>query len=108
MSPRLMRRLALLAGASALVGMGTLTACGSTDKPADEPSPSPSSSSSSASASASASPTSTATLSPSEKSVPGAITPGPQDGSGPKNSFSPTVTARPVPNSLPGNVVTGG
>ena len=29
-------------------------------------------------------------------------------GPGGNNSFSPTVTARPAPTALPGNVVTGG
>ena len=94
MSAPLTRRIALTAGASALVGIGMLTACGTKEKPMETPAP--------------ATPTATAPASPSEKSVVGAITPGPQSGSGPKNSFTPTVTARPAPNALPGNVITGG
>lgn len=90
MSVPLARRIALAAGASALVGLGMLTACGTKEKPTETPVPS--------------SPSATAPVSPSEKSVPGALTPGPQG----KNSFSPTVTARPAPTALPGNVITGG
>lgn len=88
---RLLSRTALLVGAAAVVGMGALTACGSTEKPA-ETSPSMSS------------PTATAPPSPTEK----AVKPGSGAGSMPSNSFAPTVTARPAPTALPGNVITGG
>lgn len=84
------RRMALAASASALIGLGVLTACGTKEKPAETPAPS--------------SPSATAPASPSEKSVPGAITPGTDSGS----SFRPSVTARPAPTALPGNVITGG
>ena len=94
MSARMARRAALAAGAAALIGMGTLTACTQKEKPAENSPPSGSSSS--------------ATVSPTEKGVPAAITPGAHAGSGPQNSFAPTVTARPAPTALPGNVITGG
>lgn len=96
MSAPLARRMALAAGASALVGLGMLTACGTKEKPAENPAPS--------------SPSATAPVSPSEKSAPGAINRGPNGGSSPdyEGSFAPTVTARPAPTALPGNVVTGG
>lgn len=79
------RRLALAAGAAAIVGMGTLTACSSAtkEKPAETTAP--------ASASSNA-------PKPTEKKV----------GSGGNNSFSPTVKAPPAPTALPGNVITGG
>lgn len=84
-SARVTRQIALAAGAAALVGMGTLTACstGTKEKPADTKSPTESS--------APVPPSST------EKKV----------GPGGNNSFSPTVTARPAPTALPGNVITG-
>ena len=88
LSTRLTRQIALAAGAAALVGMGTLTACSTKEKPAETTKPSPSSS-------APASPNAPV---PTEK----AVSPG-----GP-NSFSPTVKARPAPTALPGNVITGG
>lgn len=87
---RLTRQIALAAGAAAIVGMGALTAC-STDtkeKPTETKAPS---SQSSAPQSPSNAPQ------PTEKKV----------GPGGNNSFSPTVTARPAPTALPGNVVTG-
>lgn len=86
LSDRVTRRIALVAGATALVGMGALTACGSDtkDKPAETKSPSSSQSSAPA-------------PEPTEKKV----------GPGGNNSFSPTVTARPAPTALPGNVITG-
>ncbi len=85
LSPRLTRQFALLAGAAAIVGMGTLSACSSTkEKPTETKSPS---ATSSAPAPA-----------PTEKAV----------GPGGANSFSPTVKARPAPTALPGNVITGG
>ena len=79
----LARRLALVTGASALVGIGMLTGCATKEKPAETPAPSRSSS-----------------LSPTEKSVPGAITPGPQPGAGPQKT---AANARPAPTALPGN-----
>ena len=90
MSP-LVRRIALTVGASSLVGIGMLTACDSKEKPAETPAP--------------ASPSSSAPVSPSEKSVPGAFNPGKPS---PQNSFAPSITARPAPTALPGNVNTGG
>lgn len=86
-SVRLTRRVALAAGAAAIVGMGALSAC-STDtkeKPAETQAPVESSAPANAPV-------------PTEKKV----------GPGGNNSFSPTVTARPAPTALPGNVVTGG
>lgn len=83
-------RIALVAGAAAVVGMGALTAC-STDtkeKPAETKSPSQSSAPESPSAA----------TEPTEKKA----------GPGGNKSFSPTVTARPAPTALPGNVITGG
>lgn len=67
--------------------MGTLTACstGTKEKPTETKSPTESSAPSNA-------------PSPTEKKV----------GPGGNNSFSPTVTARPAPTALPGNVITGG
>lgn len=87
LSDRVTRRIALVAGATALIGMGALTACSSDtkDKPAETKAPS--------------SPQSSAPApEPTEKKA----------GSGGNNSFSPTVTARPAPTALPGNVITGG
>ncbi|HPX35813.1 MAG TPA: hypothetical protein PLH92_05110 [Mycobacterium sp.] len=82
LSARLTRQIALAAGAAALVGMGTLTACSSTkEKPADTTAPSPSSSA--------------PAVAPTEKSVGG------------PNSFSPTIKAPKAPTALPGNVITG-
>ena len=92
-SADLARRIALAAAASTLIGIGLLTACSATEKPAEVP--------------ASSNSSATASVSPTPKSVPGAITPGPQSGSGPQNSFSPTAKARPAPTALPGNVITG-
>ena len=88
-------RMALATGAAALVGMGMLTACSTKEKPAGN---SP----------ASSSPSATARVSPIEKSVPGALTPGPNAGAGGQNSFSPTAKAGQAPTALPGNVNTGG
>ena len=92
MASSLTRQFALVAGAAAIVGMGALSACSkeTKEKPAESTAPSQSSS-------APASPSSNAPQ-PTEKSV----------GGGGANSFSPTVTARPAPTALPGNVVTGG
>lgn len=77
------RRMALAASASALIGLGVLTACGTKEKPAETPAPS--------------SPSATAPVTPSEKAVPGALTPGVEHG----GSFRPSVTARPAPTALP-------
>ena len=88
MRSSLTRKLALAAGAEAIVGMGALSACSTEtkDKPAETTAPSsPASQSSNA-------------PSPTEK----AISPGGN------NSFSPTVKATKAPNALPGNVITGG
>ncbi len=75
---RLTRRLALVAGGSAIVAMAALTAgCGGSE------SPSPSSTTT----------TTTTTPSPTEKNV----TPGGG------NSFSPSVKAPAAPTALPGN-----
>jgi hypothetical protein len=86
MSSTLTRQFALATGALAIVGMGALSACSSDtkEKPAETTAPSQSSSAPNAPA-------------PTEKAVGGGA-----------NSFSPTVTARPAPTALPGNVVTGG
>ena len=71
------RRLALVAGGSAIIAMGSLTAaCGSNESPA------PSSTTT----------TTTTPPSPTEKS----LTPGGA------NSFSPTVKAPPAPTAIPG------
>ena len=83
MSSRLTRQIALAAGAAAIFGMGTLTACSSTkEKPAETTAPTATSQNAPA---------------PTEKKV----TPG---GS---NSFSPTIKAPAAPTALPGNVITG-
>lgn len=84
LSARLTRQIALAAGAAAIFGMGTLTACSSTkEKPAETTAPS---ASSSAPAPA-----------PTEKNLkPGGA-----------NSFSPTIKAPAAPTALPGNVITG-
>jgi len=76
---RLTRAVVLAAGVSAVVGMGALTSCATKDKPAETKAPT--------GASSPASP------SPTEKVNVG--------------SFAPTVTARPAPTALPGNVITG-
>jgi hypothetical protein len=84
MSGRLTRQIALCAGGLAIVGMGTLTACGKSGENA------PSST------------TSTTTSAPAPSPTEKAVSPG-----GP-NSFTPTVKAPPAPTALPGNVITGG
>lgn len=89
MSAKLTRTLALAAGTAAVVGLGTLTACSPNEKPSEN------------------SQTSTATVSPTEKGVPGALTPGAHAGA--RNSFTPTAKVSPVaPTVLPGNTGTGG
>jgi len=85
-SARMTRQFALFAGGLAIVGMGALTACGSSSN--EEPTET-------------TTPTTTSSApapSPTEK----AVAPG-----GP-NSFTPTVKAPPAPTALPGNVITGG
>ena len=81
LSSRLMRRIAVVAGTAAIVGMGSLTACSTAtkDKPAETKAPSESS----------AAPT----PSPTEKKSVG--------------SFTPSVKAKPAPTALPGNVISG-
>ena len=73
-SANVVRRLALIAGAAAIVGSGALTAC-SKEKPAETK------------------PSTATSVSPTEKVNVG--------------SFAPSVTARPAPTALPGNVNTG-
>lgn len=84
-SGRLTRQIALVAGGLAIVGMGTLTACGKSKEKAPE----------------STTPTTT-TSAPAPSPTEKAVSPG-----GP-NSFTPTVKAPPAPTALPGNVITGG
>ena len=74
---RVIRHVALVAGAAAILGSGALTACAKEEKPAE-----------------SKPATSAPAVSPTEKVNVG--------------SFAPTVTAKPAPTALPGNVVTGG
>lgn len=90
-SLRITRAAALLAGATAVAA--TLAACGTTtEKPAESSRPS------------SPSPSISTPPTPTEKNVtPGGMNPG-----APNNSFTPSVTARPAPTALPGNVITGG
>lgn len=86
-SGRLTRRMAIVAGGTALVAMGTLTACSpSTEKEAP----------STTSATTSAPAPSSATPSPTEKAV----------GPGGDNSFSPTINPAP-PGSVCTKVVNG-
>ena len=84
MPTRLVRQLALAAGATALLSMGMVTACATKEKPAGNM---PSSQS-------------TETPSPTEKSVSGALTPG--------QRTSSTVMGRPAPTVSPGPIITGG
>lgn len=96
-TPRFTRGVALLTGTAAVIG--ALAACTSTtEKPTESPSPSMSD------------PTMTTDKpTPTEKNVtPGNINPGEMTPGGGNASFSPTVTARPAPTALPGNVITGG
>lgn len=80
-SSRLSRRVALVAGAVAIAGMGSLTACSkeTKEKPAE-------------------------TKAPSESSAPASPSPTEKQSVG---SFTPSVKAPPAPTALPGNVVTG-
>lgn len=78
-SVRIAQRVALVIGASALVGSGALAACSSEkkdEKPAEKPA------------------NSAPAVAPTEKKSVG--------------SFTPTVKAPPAPTALPGNVITGG
>lgn len=78
------RQLALVAGGLAIVGIGTLTACGGGKQAPSTPS-------------TSTSPTTSATSSaPAPSPTEKAITPGGG------NSFSPSVLAPPAPNAVPG------
>lgn len=117
MTERLTRRMAMVASAAALIGMGMLTSCGAKEKPTETAPSAPVSSATapaaeptqkapetSSSASSPSSSASAPTVEPTEK----AITPAPpHSGSGP-NSYAPTERARPAPTALPGNVITGG
>lgn len=85
MNRTLSRKIALIAGGAAIVGMGTLTACSSSTK--EEPATTKSSSSSPA-----PSASNTAPAAPSEKGM------SPKD----PNSFSPSVKAPPAPTAEPG------
>lgn len=89
MSSTLTRQFALAAGAAAIVGMGALTACSTEtkEKPTETKAPT----------SQSSAPATPNTPAPTEKAVGGGA-----------NSFTPSVTAKPAPTALPGNVVTGG
>lgn len=75
------RKVALLVGATAVIGTGALTACSSTTKEAP----------------------STTSNSPSSASAPASATPN-EKGMDPKspNSFSPPVKAPPAPTAEPG------
>lgn len=85
--------MSLAAGAVAVFGSAMLGACAPKEemkeKPAESTAPRPSA---------------TAPASPTEK----AVAPSPRPGSSAENSFAPSVTARPAPTALPGNVITGG
>jgi hypothetical protein len=85
MSGRMTRQIALIAGGLAIVGMGTLTACGKSGEKAPS----------------STTPTTT-TSAPAPSPTEKAVSPGGA------NSFTPTVKAPPAPTALPGNVITGG
>lgn len=78
-SAALVRKIALVAGAAAILGSGALTACSAKEKPAETK---PSSSA-----------TSAPEVKPTEKANVG--------------SFAPPITAKPAPTALPGNVKTG-
>lgn len=81
----LARRMALLVGATAMIGMGALTACSSTKEKEAPATTAPSSS-------APASPGNTVSGTPNEKGM---------DPKSP-NSFSPPVKAPPAPTAEPG------
>ena len=90
---RVLRRLVLGAGVAGFLSMGLLTACGHKDEPADNPRPS-------------SSEVAPPTVSPTDKGVPHALTPGPHAGPGPQNS-TPGKPG-PAPAVVPGDAVTGG
>lgn len=93
-SPKIRRIRSATLAAAAVAVAATLSAC-STDmkeKPTDTMAPS------SPSSGAPAPSASSGPASPTEKKA----TPG-----GGANSFTPSVTARPAPSALPGNVITG-
>ena len=83
----LARRITVLIGGAAIIGMGTLSACSSTKEKEEAPTTSKSSSSSPA-----PSPNNTAPAAPNEKGM---------DPRNP-NSFAPTVKAPPAPTAEPG------
>lgn len=85
LSARTTRKLAVMAGSAALAGSLVACSTASEDKPEETKSPSVPASS-------------PAQPSPTEKKV----------GSSGDTSFRPSVTARPAPTALPGNVITGG
>lgn len=89
LSPTQVRRLAAIASATALVGMGALGGCASKDKPAEN---SPSSS------------TTPASPSPTEK----ILTPGPHSDSGSRSTLGPGAKVPAPQTALPGNVGSGG
>jgi hypothetical protein len=80
-SARWTKKIALLAGGLAIVGMGTLTACGKSNN---------------APSTTTTTTTTTTTSAPAPSPNEKAISPG-----GP-NSFSPTVIAPPAPTAIPG------
>ncbi len=96
------RRIGLLVGGVAIVGMTAMTAgCGSgEDKPSETPEPTKTSGAPAPSGSSPAPAPGGQPVSPTEKAP--TLTPG-----GP-NSFTPSVVAPAAPTALPGNVVTGG
>lgn len=89
---RISRRILAAAAATSIIGMGALAACGTKDGTRDKEGPPPAPSTS----------MTMATVSPTEKSVSGAKGPGQHNGA----SFAPSITARPAPTALPGNVNT--
>lgn len=101
-SREMSRRIGLLLGGAAIVGMAATSAgCSKEEeKPTKTPEPTKSSVAPSPSASSPAPPPSGAPASPTEKAP--TLTPG-----GP-NSFTPSVLAPKAPTALPGNVITGG
>lgn len=97
---RLKRQIALAAGAAAILGMGALSACSSDTKEKPTETKAPESSAPQTPGNAPQPPGDHFSDHPEKKVGP--------VGPGGNNSFSPTVTARPAPTALPGNVVTGG
>ena len=80
----------ICATAAAVAALAVFTACGTTGTPAETPSPNS---------------TATVSLTPTQKSVPGAITPIP--GSGPQNSATAPGKPSPVLTVVPGHGGTG-